>query len=47
VSLELQNIPDLVWRGIPLGEHDPSAMEMVRRSTPFKIVSNVVEVEVK
>ena len=47
VSLELQNIPDLVWRGIPLGEHDPSAMEMVRRSTPFKIVSNVVEVELK
>jgi hypothetical protein len=46
VSLELENVPGLVWRGIPLGEHDPVAMEMVRNSMPFKVVSNVVEIEV-
>jgi hypothetical protein len=47
VSLELENAPDLVWRGIALGEHDPVAMEMVRNSMPFRAVSNVVEIEVE
>ena len=32
---------------IPLGEHDPGAMERVRKSQPFKIRSNVVIVEVQ
>jgi hypothetical protein len=47
VSLELENIPDLKWGGIPLGEHDAAAMRKVRRTPRFKVRSNVVEVEVK
>jgi hypothetical protein len=46
VSLNMENKPEMVWKGIPLGEHDPAAMVKVRSSTPFKVVSNVVEVEI-
>ena len=47
VSLELENVPDLEWRGEPLGKHNTAAMEKVRRSPRFKAVSNVVEVQVQ
>ena len=47
VTLELENVPDLKWTGEPLGEHDPATMKKVRSSSPFKAVSNVVEVEVR
>jgi len=46
VSLELENDPDFQWKGVPLGEHDAAAMARVRASARFKVVSNVVEVEV-
>ncbi len=47
VSLELENVPDLEWRGVPLGQHSRAAMERVRRTAPFKVVSNVVEIQVQ
>ena len=47
VSLELENVPELEWRGEPLGQHSISAMERVRRTSAFKAVSNVVEIQVQ
>lgn len=47
VSLELENIPDLEWKGLPVGQHSKATMEKVRRTPRFKAVSNVVEVEVQ
>ena len=47
VVLEIENVPGLEWGGLPLGKHDPAAMEKVRRSTAFKAVSNAVEVKVE
>lgn len=47
VVLEIENVPGHEWRGEPLGKHDPAAMEKVRRSTAFKAVSNVVEINVE
>ena len=35
-----KNVPALKWQGIPLGTHDPKAMERVRNSTPCSLVSN-------
>ena len=46
VVLEIENVPGHDWRGEPLGKHDPEAMDRVRKSTPFKAVSNVVELQV-
>jgi hypothetical protein len=46
VTLELENVPDLKWTGEPLGVHDPAAMKKVGSSSRFKVLSNVVEVEV-
>jgi hypothetical protein len=46
VRLTLENRPQMKWKGVPLGEHDPAAMARVRASLPFKVVSNVVEIEV-
>lgn len=47
MSLELENVPDLQWRGEPLGKHNLAAMEKVRRSPRSKAVNNVVEVQVQ
>jgi hypothetical protein len=47
VVLEMENVPGLEWGGLPLGKHDPAAMEKVRQSRPFKAVSNTVEVKVE
>ena len=47
VVLEIENVPGREWSGVPLGKHDPAAMERVRQSTAFKAVSNVVEVKVE
>jgi hypothetical protein len=46
VSLELENDPDRPRVGDPLGQHDAAEMAWVKASTRFKVVSNVVEVEV-
>ena len=40
-----ENRPDLQWKGIPLGRHDPAAMRKVKSSTPCKLVSNELIVE--
>jgi hypothetical protein len=47
VSVELEHIPDLQWSGIPLGKHDPGAMQKIRLREGFRAVSNVVEVQVR
>ncbi len=47
VTLELENIPDLEWGGIPLGQNSVVAMYRVRRTSRFKAVSNVVEIQVQ
>jgi hypothetical protein len=46
-TLTYENKPGLAWRGVPLGQHDPAAMAKVKASTPLKVVSNTVEVEVQ
>ncbi|MCX6639039.1 MAG: hypothetical protein NTW14_00975 [bacterium] len=35
-----QNIPDLEVSGIPLGRHDAAALELIKRSTTCKLISN-------
>lgn len=47
VQLELEHVPSLKWGGLPLGQHDPAAMEKIRNSRPFKVTSQVVEVEIR
>jgi hypothetical protein len=46
VSLELEHVPDIEWKGVPCPVHDPETMKAVRESTPWKAVSNTVEVTV-
>jgi hypothetical protein len=46
VSLELEHVPDIEWKGVPCPWHDPEAMKAVRESIPWKAVSNTVEVTV-
>lgn len=41
-----QNIPDLKITGIPLGEHETGALDKIAHSTPCKLMSNEVVVEV-
>lgn len=40
------NRPDLPWKGVPLGEHDAEAMKRVRGSTPCRLVSRELVVDV-
>ena len=47
VFVELENVPDLKWGGHPLSEYGAGTMELVRKSQPFKVKSNVVIVEVR
>jgi hypothetical protein len=47
VSLELEHVPDMEWKGVPCPPHDPEAMKAVRGSAPWKAVSNTVEVTVR
>ena len=44
VVLYYENRPDMEWVGLPLGVHDPAAMERVRNSTAFRVRSNEVTV---
>jgi hypothetical protein len=46
LRLRYENNPLLEWGGLPLGEHDPAAMQRVRQSTPCVAVSNEVVVTV-
>lgn len=47
LSLEMENIPDKQWGGILGGEHDPAALDRLRRTLPYEAKSNVVEIEVR
>jgi hypothetical protein len=47
VVLEIENVPGHRWYGEPLGKHDAAAMARVRRSAPFKALSNTVEIRVE
>jgi hypothetical protein len=47
VSVRYTNRPDHKWRGIPLDDHDATAMSEVRRSTPVTAVSNTIEIVVE
>jgi hypothetical protein len=47
LTLTYENKPGLAWKGLALGKHDPAAMAKVKASTPLKVVSNTVEVEVQ
>lgn len=46
VAVRYFNLPDLKWKGLPLGEHDPKAMERIKGSTRITLESNVVEIVV-
>jgi hypothetical protein len=45
--LSYENRPHLAWDGVPLGPHDPNALRLLRQSTPCKLVSNTLELEVR
>jgi hypothetical protein len=47
VSVEVEHVPTLKWRGVPLGEHDAATMKKVQALPAFKVTSNVVEVQVR
>jgi hypothetical protein len=41
------HIPDLQWKGLPLGPHDPLALDRIRKSAAVTLESNMVEIEVR
>ncbi len=45
--LSYENRPHLAWGGSPLGAHDPNALRLLQQSTPCKLLSNALELEVK
>ena len=47
VSVRYFNIPDLKWKGIPLGDHDSKAMDQVKQSNRVALESNVLEIVVE
>jgi hypothetical protein len=46
VVLYYSNIPDMKTKGAPLGDHEKGAVERIKASTPCKLISNEVIVEV-
>lgn len=46
VKVEMEHIPDMPWSTLPLGKHDPAAMDAARRLNAYKLVSNTIEIEV-
>ena len=47
VVMHYSNVPDLEWRGIPLGSHDRGEMHRVRRSDRCRIESSPIEIVVE
>jgi hypothetical protein len=47
VSMVYENIPSKEWGGLPLGEHDRSAMKQVKRSAKCLLISNQIQFTVK
>ena len=46
VAFYYENIPSMPVFGIPLGRHDPGAIEKIRQSDPYVLKSNKITVEV-
>jgi hypothetical protein len=46
VAVRYFHIPALQWKGVSLGEHDPAAMDRIRRSAPVTLESNIVEIAI-
>jgi hypothetical protein len=46
VTLRYKHVPDLVWKGLPLGVHDEPAMKRIRASRPLIVESDPYEFEV-
>jgi hypothetical protein len=47
VAVRYFNIPDLKWKGLPLGQHDEKAMTRIRSSPRVTLQSNTVEIVVQ
>jgi len=47
LSLKYTNKPHIIWRGVPLREHDPVAMKAIENSTAIRLTSNTVEIVVE
>jgi hypothetical protein len=46
IRVQYFNDPEMEWTARPLADHDPAAMERVRASTPCRVMSNTIRVEV-
>ena len=46
-QLSYENRPMVNWGGRVIGHHDPGAMRLLRQSTPCRLLSNTLELEVK
>jgi hypothetical protein len=42
-----RNVPDLAWKGIPLGSHDAAAMKQVAATAACSLVSNELHFTVR
>ena len=47
ITVGYWNDPKMEWKGDPLRPHDPATMERVRASTPCRVTSNTIVVEVE
>jgi hypothetical protein len=47
VVLYYSNDPELKWQGIPLGKHDPDAMNRVEKSHKCLLISNELNLTVR
>jgi hypothetical protein len=45
--LSYENRPRLDWRGRPTRDHNPDALRLLQQSTPCRLVSNTLELEVE
>lgn len=47
VVLYYRNDPQMPWKGLPLGQHDPEAMRQIRQTASCSLVSNELVFHVK
>jgi hypothetical protein len=41
------NVPAMEKKGVPLGKHDPAAMEQIRTSHPCRLMSNEIRLTIR
>jgi len=46
-QMSYENRPNLSWRGRPDRDHNPDALRLLNQSTPCRLVSNTLELEVE